>query len=189
MKVHLCCGATYLTGYLNCDIVGENALLHPTPNDNETTVEKYFKIPFEMDATKRIRKPFIIDHQMNILEKWPFLDHSIDEIITVSTWEHFEHKDELPHLIQEAYRCLKPGAVWKFDFPDIKKVVELYHDDNMEFCAEQIYCNHKNKYSVHQWGYSPKTIPLYLTPDKWDLDFKDVVKHDYPMTGCWAVKK
>lgn len=193
MKLHLCCGDVYLVGYNNCDIVGDvvqNFMVEDNicVNPNETTLDKYFKHPFKRDAEKRLRRPFVVDTLMNILEKWPFADKSVTEIVSVSAWEHFEHHTELQHIIKEVERVLVPGGVWKFDFPDIKKIVELYHDSDPFFMAEQIYCNHKNKYSVHQWGYTTKSIPDYLVPKKWKLEFKDVVKHDYPMQGVWATK-
>ena len=211
-KVHLCSGDVYLTGYENCDIVGfvlnENKteavsytpgghekliLLHGNPN--ETTLDNYFKFPFEYDVSKRVRRYFIIDTYMNILGKWPWEDGTVDEIVSVSAFEHFEHmaqfphhEGELPHIISEAHRVLKPGGTWKFDFPNIKAVVERYNDENPEFMAELIYCNHKNKYSVHQWGYTTKSVSQYVTPDKWSLEFKDVVTHCYPMQGVHATK-
>lgn len=204
-KIHLCSGDVYLSGYENCDIDGyvliENGskavrckgdlresliLLHGNPN--ETTLDKYFKFPFEYDITKRVRRYFIIDTKMNILSDWPWETNSVEEIVSISAFEHFEHADQLIHIISEAHRVLKPGGVWKFDFPDIKAVVERYHDENPEFMAELIYCNHKNQYSVHQWGYTTKSVPKYVTPDKWSLEFKDVVTHCYPMQGVHATK-
>jgi ubiquinone/menaquinone biosynthesis C-methylase UbiE len=196
MKLHLCCGDIYLLGYINCDIVGEkieNFYLvdEIIQNPNATTLDNYFKDPFEKDVTKRKRKQFIIDVQMNILEKWPFEDNSVDEIVMISGFEHFEHLTELPHIISEAYRVLRKGGIWKFDFPDIYNQVKKYHGidaENDEFMIELIYCNHKNKYSVHQWGYTEKTLPKYLKPNNWQLEFKQVVKHDYPMIGVFATK-
>src|SRR5665213_385361 len=201
-KVHLCCGDVYLSGYENCDIdgfvwdSGKSAAIRTTQdefgpesqtleflygNPNATTLDKYFKFPFEVDITKRVRRYFIVDTIMNVLEQWHWENGSVDEIVSVSAFEHFEHLTELPHIIKEVYRVLKPGGIWKFDFPDIRGVVRDYHDSDPEFMAELIYCNHKNKYSVHQWGYTTKSVSKYVTPDKWSLEFKDVVSHCYPM--------
>lgn len=209
-KVHLTCGDVYLKDYENCDIDGyvvqpdgQTAMLRVYDNFgpiaretvnlsggnlNETTIDKYFKFPFEPDASKRVRRPFIIDTKMNILEEWPWEDNSVDELVMVNGFEHFEHADQIPFIINQAYRILKPGGVWKFDFPDIRKIVELYHDTDPEYCMNLIYCNHKNQYSVHEWGYTVKTIGKYLGPN-WTFTVRDVVKHDYPSTGIWAVKK
>ena len=197
MKIHLCCGDIYLRGYENCDITGKvldavnRALIADgaVENINETTLDKYFKFPFEPDPNKRIRREFILDRQMNILEKWPWADNSVDEIVMVNALEHFEHKDEVPHIINEAKRVLRKGGLFKFDFPDMKGIVEQYHDTNPEECVSLLYCNHKNKYSIHNWGYTTKSISNYFKPEDWDLEFKDVVVHDYPSQGVWATRK
>lgn len=198
MKIHFCCGDVYLKGYINIDIdgilIGDYMKTHEK-NPNETTLAKYFKRPFETDSTKRKPNPFLIDRKDNILGNmdkssgWTFGDSTIDEIVMVSAFEHFEHKTEIPYIINEAYRTLKPGGTYKFDFPDIKKTVELYYDSDPEFCMELIYCNHKNKYSIHNWGYTEKSIYRYFDPNKWELEFDNFVKHDYPMIGVIAKKK
>lgn len=195
-RVHLCCGSVYLKGYENCDIVGEvidplNRTLISSrivENPNETTLDKYFKRPFEADSKKRERPSFVIDTQMNILEKWPWTDHSVDEIVMVNGFEHFEPYTELKHVISEVERVLRIGGFWLFDFPDIKAIVDQYHETDPHFCMELIYCNRKNKYSVHPFGYTYKTIPTYLTPDKWEIAQLDVVKHDYPSLGVHALR-
>lgn len=187
-RLHLCCGSIYLAGYINCDINGKSTD-DLDVRDNLTTLDNYFKDPWEPDVTKRKRKEFIIDHKMNILEKWCFEDNSIDEMVMVSAFEHFEHLTEIPHIVSEAFRVLKKGGIWKFDVPHIKEQVEKYYYDNPEFLMELIYCNHKNDHSKHCWGYTPKTINNYLKNDNWDIVCRNVVEHDYPMQGFWATKK
>lgn len=196
-KLHLCCGSVYLSGYENCDIVGE--VIDPlnktlianriVENPNETTLDKYFKFPFEVDSTKRVRRSFIIDTQMNILEQWQWADQSVDEIVMINGFEHFEPYTELKHVISEVTRVLKPGGVWKFDFPDIKTIVDQYYESDPQFCMELIYCNRKNKYSVHPFGYTYTTLPMWLPKETWDLKAESIVKHDYPSSGVIANKK
>ena len=209
-RVQLCCGDNYLRDFENCDHdgyvwdssnlkairstcgeLGEDIhiISFPEGNPNETVLENYFSRPFEADSSKRTRRLFILDTQMDILKEWPWEDGTIDEIVAVSCFEHFEHIGEIPHIVSEAHRVLKSGGVWKFDFPDIKKTVEDYYESAPEFCIELLYCNHKNRYSIHNWGYTTKSIGKYLQGDMWDLVFRDVVTHDYPMQGVWATKK
>lgn len=198
-KIHLCAGDVYLTGYENCDIDGEvlddltkNLIADGiVENVNETTLDNYFKFPFEPDASKRVRRKFVLDTKMNILAKWPWENESVDEIVMVNGWEHFTHNLDIPHIYNEIKRVLKPGGLFKFDFPDMKAIIEKYHDDenDPEYCACLIYCNHKNQYSIHHWGYTKKSIQIYFPRTEWNLEFKDVVKHDYPSQGVWATKK
>ena len=106
-----------------------------------------------------------------------------------AAFEHFEHKIEIPWIVGEAYRVLVRGGVWKFDFPNIFKQVQEFYNRRDEFLMELIYCNRKDIFSQHKWGYTPATIKNYLRDISWSFQFKDVVKHDYPMTGVWATKK
>jgi SAM-dependent methyltransferase len=185
VKLHLCCGDVYLQDYINIDVDGKLAFdcTQAEIDANKTTLVKYFKYPFGTP-----RRPIIVDRRLNLLEKWDYADNSIDEVVMISCFEHFEHHTELPHVLREVTRVLRPGGVYKFDFPNIKDAVLKYHDTNMQFCAELIYCNRKNKYSEHKWGYSPTSIPIYLPEKQWQLEFGDIVHHDYPMTGCLATK-
>lgn len=193
-RIHLTCGDVYLVGYENCDVQGdvlENFYIADQlfTNPNETTLDKYFVRPFIKDSDQRQRGQYIIDTKMNILEKWPWTNNSIDEIIQINSLEHFWHNTEIPFIISEAYRVLKKGGKWGFDFPDIKNIVLKYHDSDPDFCMKLIYGSRKNEYCCHEFGYTVDSIRDYFTSDKWDLEFKDVVKHDYPATGVWATKK
>jgi len=188
-KIHLCCGSVYLKNRINIDVDGENAILYVNKhghNPNLTTEDKYFIRPFESDYTKRKRYPTILDKKMNLLDDWDFEDNRVEEILMVSGIEHFT-RSEANHIVSEAYRVLKNGGIFKFDFPDIKKIVEQYYDKDTEEMAELIYCNWKNIWSAHKWTFTPKTIKKLLTQNgKWDIMFKDIVKHDYPMCGVIA---
>lgn len=195
-KIHLTCGDIYLIGYENCDIIGEiiDSMNQTFFNDeiiinpNATTLDKYFKRPFVKDNTKRKLNPFIIDTQINILEKWPWGNNSVDEIVMINAFEHFWHNSEIPHIIKEAWRVLKSSGTFKFDFPDIKKIVNQYHDSDPDFCMKLIYGSRKNKYSCHEFGYTKESIKDYFNLTQWTFEFKDVVKHDYPSQGVWATK-
>jgi len=191
IRLHWCCGDVYLKGYTNIDIEGIHAvdlMASGEDNINETTLDNYFKYPFEYDLSKRVKRPFIIDAKMNILKPWLFSNNSVDEIVMISCFEHFDYMNgEVAHIINESQRVLKPGGIWKFDFPNIKEVIEQYYDTDPFLCMELIYCNHKNKYSIHHWGYNEQLIEETLG-DGWILTFTEVVKHDYPMMGVIAEK-
>jgi predicted SAM-dependent methyltransferase len=214
LKIHLCAGAIYLKDYINIDIEGyviddlnntiadkfdENNQIVDTievvPNPNETTLDNYFKYPFIKNEQTRVKlkRNFIIDKQMNVLEKWDFEDNSVDEIVMISCIEHFNPKTELPHIFNEINRVMKKNGKLIIDFPDIKKQVEQFIDSDPEWCMELIYCNHRHQYAIHHWGFTPKSFPKWLGEDNWNYLFCDndnfIVQHDYPMLGCYAVRK
>ena len=183
MKLHLCCGDVYLEGYFNVDITGLLSYT-VTDNPNVTTLSQYYKYNFKQD-TPRV---FIIDKQMNILDRWDFEDKSIEEVVMISAIEHFP-KLEAEYIVSEVKRVLQPGGKFIFDFPDILGDVKWYAESNPEFLMELIYCNHKNKYSIHHWGYTVKTANTLLGDGWVSITEKTIVVHDYPMTGIVAVKE
>lgn len=189
MKVQLTCGDVYLLGYENCDIVGEilqASNLEFAENPNETTLDNYYKIPFEPDFNKRVRRTFIVDRIMDIKQVWPWENNSVDEIAQISSFEHFQHRTEVPHIISEAYRVLKVGGIYKFDFPDVFEIVMQYDGDYM---MELLYGNHKEGgLSEHEYGYTWDSIQSYFDVNKWVLENRATVKKDYPSIGVWAKK-
>ena len=182
MKLHLCCGDVYLEGYTNIDIDGTLST-DITNNQNLTTLNNYYKYNFKQDSPR----PFIIDERMSILESWYMKDESVDEVVLISAIEHFTKKQAM-FIISEVKRVLKDGGQFIFDFPDIVKDVENYAQSDPEFLMELIYCNHKNQYSIHNWGYTFQTASQLLGEGWKCIDNTTVVRHDYPMTGIVAVR-
>jgi SAM-dependent methyltransferase len=197
-KLHWACGDIYLSGYINIDITGfvlneyegriiahniDTGEIHTlVDNPNETTLDKYFKFPFGTPP-----RLFYIDKKLNILNPWPWDSNSVDEVVMISCIEHFHPKTELPHILAELNRTIKKGGRFVVDWPDLKRQVKEYYESDPEFLMELVYCNHKNQYSIHHWGFTEKTFPNYLGKN-WNYDFKEVVRHDYPMMGCIATK-
>jgi predicted SAM-dependent methyltransferase len=185
MKIHLACGSVYLDGYINCDAWGEKAsdiLINP----NITTLDNYYKRPFEQDQTKRVRTEPIIDIEMNLLEKWPFKDNEVEEIVMICCIEHFSYK-QAQFILSEVKRVLKPNGAWKVDFPNLRRVI-LEYCHQPEYMMELIYCNAKNEFSFHKWGYTEESFRKFLGEGWRVIDFAPIVKHDYPMTGCTCIK-
>lgn len=189
LKLHLCCGTVYLQGYVNCDHDGKLALFHSKEKEiNETTLDKYFKYPLELDSSKRIRREFVIDCKMNILEKWPFEDNSISEIVMINGFEHFWYTKDIPHIVNEVKRVLVKDGEFIVDFPNIKEIVDKYYETDPFLCMELIYCNHKDMYSIHHFSYTPELFKS-LWPENYIIEEKTIVKTDHPMIGMIVRKQ
>ncbi len=183
MKLHLACGDVYLKGFVNIDIQGIYAKNLKTENPNETTLEKYFKYPFGSP-----RREIIIDRRMNLLQPWDFEEESVEEIVIISCIEHFT-KTQAEFVMSEIKRVLKPYGRLIFDFPDIKETIKKYYDSDPEHMIRLIYCNQKDEYSLHKWGYTPKTIRELLGEGWLCIQEMTIVKHEYPMIGMICTKK
>lgn len=194
MKLHIPAGDVYLDGYVNCDIEGEDVfdigdkktttIYQEEFEKCRTTTDKYFKYSFGTE-----RRKIFVDKKFDALKPWPFERASIEEIVSISFIEHFPQSDAIC-IISEVERVLKPGGKWIVDFPDIKMTVIKYYEKDPELCMRLIYCNHKNDYSIHYWGYTEETFAkILLQSGVWkSIEEETIIKHDYPMIGMVCVK-
>jgi predicted SAM-dependent methyltransferase len=177
VKVHLCCGDVYLGGYINVDRVGSSAY----QKLEGTTLENYYT--HKLGTNKQP----IIDRWMDINHRWEFEPESVDEFVMISAFEHFSRVDA-ERLLDRVYSSLKYGGKFKFDFPDIEETVLKFKDDP-EYMMRLIYGSQKNDGGFHRWGYTKESIWRKLALQPWlDIQFGDIVKHDYPMLGCTCTK-
>lgn len=181
MKLHLCCGDIYLKGYVNIDIYNDK-----TATPVVTTLDEYYKRPIKTNAGQR---SIVADKCMDVTQSWEFENDSIDEILMICGIEHFT-RDEASHIIDEAYRVLKNGGCFSFDFPDIWETVDKYYKEDPNYMARLLYGSGKNIESIHKWGYTPESIEDRLTHKyQWRcIRVEELVKHEYPMIGIVAVK-
>ena len=100
MKLHLGCGDRYIDGYVNVD--GYDMANHDTS-----------------------RKGSTYDLKANILEKLPFDDGSIDEIMIIHVMEHFYRWQSIS-LLNEFRRLLKKGGIVIIEMPDLDRCIEWY---------------------------------------------------------------
>ncbi len=180
MKIHLCCGDVFLSGYINCDIDGE--LVTSKTNISSRTLANYY--------SNRIvghKHPTYVDMKFDVtLFPWPFDDEIAEEVVMIQAIEHFD----LPtaqKIVDEILRVLVPGGKLLIDFPDLVEGVRKYSEADPEFMVRFVYCNHKNPYSIHHWGYTKETFPKLLGFG-WTYEFKEIVRHLYPVIGCEATK-
>lgn len=182
MKIHLCCGDIYLTDYVNIDVEGELAA--------EASIEFPYRDLSNYYSNRLVghKHPTYVDQKFDITcFPWPIEDELADEVVMIQAIEHFD-QPTAQKIIDEILRILKPGGVLKIDFPDLVAGVAKYaENDDQDFLMRFIYCNHKNQYSVHHWGYTRTTFPRLLGFG-WTYEFKDIVRHHYPVIGCEATK-
>jgi SAM-dependent methyltransferase len=183
-NIHLGCGDIYLEDYINCDICGKFA--HEVTKDdldkNKTTLDKYFKYHFGTP-----RRDIIFDKKMNFVEfPWDFESNSIDKIVMISCFEHFSEQEALG-IVKEMKRVIKVGGQIITDVPDIKKTIDLYYDSDPKWAMTLIYCNGKNPYSFHKFGYTDATF-RGLWGDHYLITNEVVVSHVYPMLNFVITK-
>ncbi len=73
------------------------------------------------------------DLQLDLREKWPFFDASVSHIYSEHAFEHFEVREEVPHLLSEARRVLQPGGVFDVGVPDTEWPLRAYGDPGNQY--------------------------------------------------------
>ena len=117
------------------------------------------------------------------VKKLPYKDNSIDEILTVNLVEHWSLRNFLK-VIDEWRRVLKSGGKLIIDTPDIIETANLLkiakNFKELELYLGWIYCNHRNKWDEHSWGYTQAYLNYLLEPRGWKFIKRDdsYIHHD-----------
>ena len=82
------------------------------------------------------------DVWLDMRNKFPFNDNSIDAIYCCHVLEHF-YPDELEHVLFECFRVLKPGSGIRVVVPDLKLCVNKYIENDENWFTEfpRSYCS------------------------------------------------
>ena len=181
VKVHLCCGDVYLTGYQNVDACGD--LVHIIPdNCNETTFNNYYK-----RSLYSFHRP-IVDRFLILPDEWVYEGNSVQEFLMICAIEHM-----IPYnaklLVERVYDSLSINGMFRFDFPDLLKTIDLYKNKDTEHMMRLIYGSGKNEWGFHRWGYTKESIKQLLSTRTWkSITFGEIVPHEYPIIGVTAIK-
>lgn len=105
MKLNIGCGIVWIPGYLNCD---KEALPQLAA----------WAGPLGRETAPPEGVEFL---QFDIREPWPWATSSLDEVHANQVLEHLTH-EELDHVLAEALRTLKPGALLVGAVPDFAAI-------------------------------------------------------------------
>lgn len=91
-------------------------------------------------------------------------DNSVDEIIAIHVIEHF-YKWEIPQLLHEWRRVLKPKCKLILECPDLEKVATHFLSGGTEQLGMWGFYGNpdlKDVLHTHKWGYTGKTLTSTL---------------------------
>jgi predicted SAM-dependent methyltransferase len=161
--VQLGCGPNRIDGWINSDML-------------------YDRLPFQ----KHNPIEDLIDFPIDITQRLPFADNSLDAIYAEELIEHVDlHSARI--FFKDAKRVLKPTGALRMTTPDIKKVCRMYLgemdgfdlEDHKPYWLEEewgheIWLNGMFRYWGHQFLWSFDTIKKELV----DAGFSDAVECD-----------
>lgn len=106
----------------------------------------------------------------DLTDPYPIPDNSVDEIFTSHVIEHIM-PDDVPGMLKEWLRILKPGGFVATEWPDLLKCCQFIVDDPSRIYTEDrkaqkravagIYGRisvYKDPAMLHKWGYSAESM-------------------------------
>lgn len=86
-----------------------------------------------------------------------FADESVEEIYGSHIYEHLDYRDELPMALNEAYRVLKPGGLFRAGVPDLETLCRLMlhpglGTDEKFYVQAMMFGGHTDEYDYHYVG-------------------------------------
>ena len=163
MKLHLGSGTIYLKGYINID-ANPTYLASEAPKDllekNTTTLENYYKHSFNGGSGV-----CIADLSCRI-EKLPYQDSTVDEIVMLHVLEHLPAY-KVDFVLHEFKRILKLHGKLYLGVPDVKGTAEMLAEaetpEEEDWCIRLIHGTQKNEFSHHYCGYTERTLKKLLS--------------------------
>ena len=148
IRLNLGCGSRVLEGWVNVDLVSR-------------------------ETTKKVKKePEVVSD----IRKLPFPDDYADEAMAIHVVEHF-HVWEVPDLLREWIRVLKPGSPLIIEVPDLDKVISYMANGmkNPSFTMWPLYGDpsYCDPLMGHKWGYTPITLAKMMA----HVGLKNIERH------------
>jgi predicted SAM-dependent methyltransferase len=114
-----------------------------------------------------IRLEVKADLHIDITQKLPYEDCSVDEVRMVHVIEHVNFVDG-QRVIDDVYRVLKEGGLLELSTPNLLYLAELIVKGEMEKSVQNPYTimygsPEENIYQLHRSAYTPKTLRALLS--------------------------
>lgn len=156
-----------------------------TPNLSQCQIEKSPPISIiEIDKTERklhiggtkqkkgweifnIVNDAYVDHIGNAKNMSLFGDKTFNVIYASHILEHFDYMEELPLVLKEWNRILKPHGKLYISVPDLDVLASLIQDKSYEFMdifktMRMIFGGQNNPYDFHKVGFNEQILQWYL---------------------------
>jgi len=100
------------------------------------------------------------------LRQLPFEDESVDEAMAIHVVEHFYVWD-VPGLLTEWHRVLKPGGRLVLECPDLKRIVRNINEGSTDPFETLLGLygdiRHQNAWHQHKWCWTAESLVKVLT--------------------------
>ena len=108
--------------------------------------------------------PFQHVHYLRNVKRLPhFKNESADLIYISHCLEHFSYL-EVPGILNEYYRVLKPGGILRISVPDFDKILTIYEkEQTIESIEQRVLGGHDYKFNFHYAIFNQSYLEKLLT--------------------------
>jgi len=113
-----------------------------------------------------------------------FSDGSVDMVYTCHVLEHFK-AEEFKQVLEEIYRILKPGGIFRMSVPDFDRLIDVYNASGKEIgsISRQLMGGQDDRYNVHYGVFTRRSLSSILEAtgfcDVRDWDPVNCRDHDF----------
>ncbi len=110
----------------------------------------------------------IVDHIGNANDLTKFKDNTFEALYSSHVLEHFSYHLELPQVLAEWYRVIKPGGTVYASVPNLDILCELFlnktelSSDDRFLVMRMMYGGQIDAYDFHKIGYDPEILAHFL---------------------------
>lgn len=218
IKIHIGAGGIYLKDYENLDVPTDEFYFADARPDlvkeNITTIDNYYMDPYynnyyerfklKLQGVKKLPEPKglpaknlkrrkIVINQIAYANNLPYKPLSVEEILAVQVFEHFE-PEEAKLVLKHWYKLLTPNGKLIVDVPDIIETAKLLSmaetEEEMNWAEKLIHGTRNNKFAYHKVGYWPKKLENMLKNAGFvNIKVNNRINHQYPAFSMEAIKK
>lgn len=125
-----------------------------------------------------------VDHVATIDNLSFIADNSVELIYNCHVLEHFKRRD-VPRVLREWRRVLKPGGVLRISVPDFASLCKVYqkYDGNLDLVVGALFGRQDYLYNIHYNVFDFATLSRFLT----DAGFASVRPYDWRETEHAAI--
>lgn len=186
LKLHLGCGGVYLMGYLNLDIEGELAGLHPEARAANTTNIFDYYARLDGDHNHLPKRRETVADWLTDVTHLPYDENSVDKILAVQVFEHLTPITAM-RTLQHWRSILKWDRPLILSVPDMVGTLDILATD-YDFALRHLRGRQGNRYNSHHAWYTRDTFVELLQAARFRVKVLPNI-HFYPAIVCRAVKE
>ncbi len=175
VKINLGCGLAVAKGWINVD-GSLNALIAQLPAMHKLSyrvsgANRYYTCT---EYCSLLKEHQFVHHDLSY--GIPFENESVDFVYSSHFLEHL-FKKEAAHILQEAYRVLKPGGIIRICVPDLAYAISLYANGEKEKMLDNYFFveDRESYFARHKYMYDFDILKNMLE----QTGFKEILRCSY----------